>query len=665
MKSFRIPAALGWSLIGMVILKLVLVSNEEILAFYLPHDDLWHIRAAERFYWFSAYSSDSLLHLPIYPLFVQLVHLTGLPLRMGAELVYCGGACCLSISLWRLGCGCLPSIFAAAATILLPASFQIPNRAGAEVLLAPLMMFALAGSLTWWSSRGRTGGWRTALLAGTWWALAWNTRKESILLLAPLGALALCLILADRREGFRGVSMRLAAGVGIPLAMCILLASAISAANHARWGLYSNSILTSPGFKAAYKALQSIPPEHPLHYISVPVEVRNKAYEASARFAKLRPCLEGDIGRRWAAVSRTSFTDPIGMTGLDPMEIANGWFYWALHDAVIASGNGKTPAAENLFLLKVAEQIHKAQRKGLLERRWVPVAMIESDWRLWLPGLPASIARVSSLLTTSTVNPGWVYDDKDASAISWMFDKMANRRAFPSRPREGLLSGWITSKDGKVPTLTLFLASGAPAAQTTPDVVRPDVDRTLATGFALRFSMDHPELISDGFLRVSIEGSGSVDIPAKNLATDRVLAIDIGSSQVVFQVDLLDLPVPPYVWSKSLQGLWEKLYLAAARWAAWSLVAVWPALIWIFLRRKSLPPCMIAFCLFAAAVAARIAFFALLDATSWPAEQPRYLFPVMPLYAVLLVTAVSIVLGALADMFRRIFSASGWTKDIC
>lgn len=566
-RAMRAPALLLWSLLGLVVLKLALVSSEEIQAFLLPHDDLWHIRAAGRLYWFGDYSWDTLLHLPVYPLFIELVSWSGLPLRVGTELVYCLGACALVLALWRLGVGTFWALAAALATIFQPASFQTPNRAGAEVLLAALLMWALAGSLTWWSRRGERLGWIQMIATGLWWALAWNVRKESILLAGVLGCFGLCILLADRQEGLRTVGKRMLVGVGAPLFLSLALASGIAAANHARWGLFATSILTAPGYKAAYKALQSIPPQRPLRFISVPVEVRDMAYEASPRFAKLRPYLEGDVGKSWAGISKSSFTDPIGMTGLDEREIANGWFYWALHDAVVAAGYGKTPAQENEYLQKVADQIRKAQKKGLLGYRWVPVAMLEPDGRLWLPGLPGSMRSVAGFLTAPSVLPGMVYDDPGSGPVRELFDQVAHRRKSLTSPSE-------------------------------------------------KNSFDH-------------RGSAA--------------------------------PVP---WTKPVQVWWQGIYLAAAGWAAWALVLLVPAWAWMIARGGGLPAYSVAVVLFGSLVAARIAFFALLDATAWPA-QPRYLYPVMPVYGALLVLAVATVVQAaneirlsLLPKFRFISSRS-------
>ncbi len=653
-KRISVSISIRWILIVMVLLKLVLISKEEIHAYFLPHDDLWQIWAADRFCWLGHYTWDKLLHLPIYPLFIKLVNLTGLPLRIGSELIYCAAACCLCLSLRRLGFGFLLTTLAAAAIIFQPASFQIPNRAGAEILLAPLLMFALAGSLSWWSTRHSPFAWNQTLWTGICWALAWNVRKESILLLGLLGIIALCLVIADHKTGIREIGRRLATGVLFPLFMSLALSAGISTLNYAKWGLYTTSILTSTGFKAAYSALQSIPPSCPRQFIGVPVESREKAYGVSAQFAKLRPHLEGRIGANWAYISKTTFTDPIGMTGLNAREIASGWFYWALHDAVVASGNGKTPAEENLFLQSVADEIQKAQKKGLLERRWVPVAMIEPNWRLWLPSLPSSLLSVSSLFMKSYVTPVFVYDDGSASDVSWMFDETANRRTTLTRPRDGIISGWMLAEHGKIRSLSLRSPEGT-VAETGPSVMRPDITLLEKTGFSLKFPANLQGLKANGLLRVDLEDKTGVDIPISEISTRHILTRNTGSSVVNIGFDSMDLPAPANAWTKHLQSLWESIYLEVSFWAVWLLVLSVPALLWIYVRERTLPAFAVAFVLFGSIVAVRIVFFALLDATSWPAaNQPRYVYPVMPLFAALLVTSLAIVLYAAKDIFHMI-----------
>jgi hypothetical protein len=85
------------------LLKLVLVSNQDIVAWYRPHDDYWQILSAAHSVWWRPYSEWTLMHLPVYPVFVAVMGAIGLPLRLAIELLYIGGAAALAFAFGRLG----------------------------------------------------------------------------------------------------------------------------------------------------------------------------------------------------------------------------------------------------------------------------------------------------------------------------------------------------------------------------------------------------------------------------------------------------------------------------------------------------------------------------------------------------------------------------------
>src|SRR5690349_15149912 len=88
----RSALAFRSALILIGLFKLLLVSKQDIVAFDRPHDDYWQILSSSHWYWGAPYDQWTLMHLPVYPLFVALTRLTGLPLRLAIELVYLGGA---------------------------------------------------------------------------------------------------------------------------------------------------------------------------------------------------------------------------------------------------------------------------------------------------------------------------------------------------------------------------------------------------------------------------------------------------------------------------------------------------------------------------------------------------------------------------------------------
>src|SRR5260370_4556917 len=71
---------------ALALVKLLLVSGDEIVASYTPNDDLWYLHSAKEWYWLGAYSDAPFLappfiRLPIYPLFIALTKLLRFSLR--------------------------------------------------------------------------------------------------------------------------------------------------------------------------------------------------------------------------------------------------------------------------------------------------------------------------------------------------------------------------------------------------------------------------------------------------------------------------------------------------------------------------------------------------------------------------------------------------------
>ena len=354
-----------WFLVG---LKLALVSHEEILACFLPHDDLWHVKAAERLVWTGRYEWDTLIHYPLFSLFIAAVKFVGLPLRIALDLCLCAAALLCSRAVWQAGYSPMTAAVVGMAAMFHPASFELPNRIGAEILLAPVLLGAVSATIIWWNRRSQSNGWWAAMHAACWWAAAWNLRKESILLAATLSVFAMMIVLQHRRENWRAWGRHLFWGVVLPILFASGISTAVKATNSVRWGLYSKSILEAPGFVAAYRALQSIPPVETVPYVPVPISVREQAYVASPAFAEMREYLDVSNPVGWSGFSR-DFLSGLELRGLDEREIAAGWFYWALHDAAVAVGRVKTPVEEDSFFRTIANEIDAAQKDGRLGRR--------------------------------------------------------------------------------------------------------------------------------------------------------------------------------------------------------------------------------------------------------------------------------------------------------
>ena len=630
------PRTLLCWLILLIIIKLVLSSHEEMQGSYSPHDDLWQVWAAERSYWGGDGHANFLYHLPVYPLFIKLVSVTGVPFRVAMELTYCAAASLLSLALWRIGFPSAVAGFAAMAAILHPASFQQPNRFGAEILLSPLLMFALAGSLEWWVARQRGSSWKWAFFAALFWALAWNVRKEAVVLLPIFAIMAFCLWRADRSEGWKCVRHRMMLGAGLPLATCLVLSTAFKTINYCHWGLFANSVLTAPGYKAAFKALQRISPSQPIDYMPVTVEARRYAYEESPSFKKIKPQLEGNIGKGWAIFSK-EFTDSKGLGALDPLEVSAGWFYWDLYESALKACHTSSPAKADLLFAQIAKEINKALAEGRLPGRFVPIAMIDPDFSRWLPRLGVSLHAVYNAFISPAVT---VRPSRDQPFLSpqiiGLFDDLANRRAYVLKLGPGEVIGWIQAPQDNIASLGLRFSNGSPVAASLATTPRLDAGPT-ALGFSFIVPSHFQKKWKKMRLVATLKSGGEVEWLIGNLMAGKVEHVDSDSQSIALACDYIKAPCDSAIWR--VQAQWERSYYALVRWIQWlALTGIVLAVISSLRQRRVAEILVVA--LFSTAVAARLFLFAILDACAWSGDQPRYLFAVMPLYGMLLVMGV-------------------------
>ena len=286
----------------LALLKLALVSNQDIVAWYHPHDDYWQILSAAHWVWWRPYDQWTLMHLPVYPTFVALAGAIGLPLRIAIELFYIGGAATLTFALGRLGVPGLLRIVIFTMIVFHPYSYAEFDYAFAETLYACLMLYLVALFIRLLAPASRSDLiWNAALFA-TVMALMWHCRKESIL----LGGLLALMTLAILAALFRGLLSRTdAVRLGLVLIAAPAFAIAavgalISTANGLRYGLWHTNQMVVPNYVRAYSTLQAIRPDHPIRFVPISREARQKAYAVSPAFRELAPFIDGER-ENWGA----------------------------------------------------------------------------------------------------------------------------------------------------------------------------------------------------------------------------------------------------------------------------------------------------------------------------------------------------------------------------
>ena len=136
-------------------------------------------------------------------------------------------------------------------------------------------------------------------------------------------------------------------------------------ANYLRWGVFAVSDLSTPNFKAAYRGLLRIRPDHSIRYVSITRDMRERAYAVSPSFRELAPFLEGQTLTDCSAGWRNFQNVP-------PEEYSGGWFVVALREAAAESGHYQSAGETEAYYGRVAEELRAAEAEGRLATRWLP-----------------------------------------------------------------------------------------------------------------------------------------------------------------------------------------------------------------------------------------------------------------------------------------------------
>lgn len=627
-------------LILLAMMKLWLVSGEEIVASSQGYDMAWHILSASRGVWFgSNYDQFSFIHLPVSPLWIATVHFTGIPLRIAVELLLLGSG---FYSIYALRSANISRYICAACFVLIvfnPWTFKLFNLTLAEIPYTSLMLAVIAAAILVVVHLNDPSCFSHSLCLGLWSALLWNLRKENILIALLLVLLGMISVLVIRYQGkTRGESFRkLRVTFFVPITIVALVTVMIMTLNYWKWGLFSMTELSSNGYKAAYKALLRIKPVSPQRYVSITKNARRTAYEVSPSFRELRTSLENPLNGYSKETER--------VTGIRN-EIAAGWFYWALRDAVATAGHLRSAREGEIFFQKIADEINGAIDEGRIEGRFTPFTFLDPDILSYLPNIPESFLKIWKLFISRREMPDV---SNDASPdLAQVYDRVANRRAALVGQTILSIKGWVLLSTDAVVRVTLRDARGDILGETASMQPRGDVQSLflqsgehavpLKTGFLLSIGKSHEEL--GGACYVFTTSSGKeITAPysdirlgemymAKGESIDRMLRCTIDSFTPMKHAFGLPAMAQKAVW---------KFHGCVVEWLTY-LGAV--AVISMALCRRAVrwnEPANVVMILLAVVVSSRVALFALLDASSWSGDQGRYLLPVMPLYSCFLV----------------------------
>jgi len=366
--SFRWPSLEKWILGFLILLKLWLISDLDIVASQYIHDMLWVMRSAQIAYWGDApYSSMAYIKEPLMPLFLAGCKEIGIPARIGIELLLIFAALVfVQAGPFRRGNGWMKAgrCLLFASIIFYPVTVGIFCQVTADPLYISLMVLWMALSLNLcWSMKETgsirwVGGCALAMVSG----LMAITRPEEVFVLISLfccGGALVAIGVARGASGFRVLRCGLGMG-GVILGMG-LITGVVKTINYERIGFWGISEQTESNYCRAIKALRSVRSETPDRFVWIDNQTLKKVAAVSPAVKIVEPYLTGRLMIWNTCVPDNNLTKTAA--------ISASVFPWALRDAVDLSGNATSAPSSALFYGRMADEIIEAQHKGLLPRQ--------------------------------------------------------------------------------------------------------------------------------------------------------------------------------------------------------------------------------------------------------------------------------------------------------
>lgn len=610
-------------------LQLWLAAPDEVVASPNSYDQLRYVEMAEHLAagdWLGPYGPFTLLRAPGYPLWLALVHHSGVRLRVAAECLLAATAFVFALSLRRVGASSAAAAAAFAVLVLQPHAFLVNRQVLPAGFYLPMLLLLLAGLVLAADARRPLGRAAHAAWAGLAAGLLWVTRPESFLI--PVLVIGTALVeLGIRRGQPLGLRLRDALlGLACVAAGAGLVIGAVAGANDRRYGVAVVAEPRSPGYRAAQRALRSVEHATPRRFSPVPAEVRARVYAVSPSFRRLEPWLEAPSWARSVSCKQLGICNDLGT-----------YFAWRLREAVAARGGARGAPATEASFRRIAEEVQSACDAGTLRCRDVRFAFLHPYWGTWLPHLGASmralLARIGSAGTPQDRDPP--RDDTSLpEPLRRRFDVLAQRRPERTSDRWFEVAGHVEAP-ALLNAVSLRAGSEGPA---TPLAVAGETGAR-RIDFAFRW-----ERAAAPAARLRLEiarrAGESVEVPL-----DAVVRAPVQRDGVRVAIDTLD-PIDPDEGVRS--GLRRALWSLHALWVRVAGLGGVAAGLLCLTRRRPRgrnPVYWVAVGALLLALASRLLLLAAVDASAFPADTSRYLHPVIPLYSCLALLLIDAALA--------------------
>lgn len=343
--------------------------------------------------WLGPYSELTLVKGPIFPIFLAILSLTGLPVDIGQYLFMYAACLYASFTVAKLY-GARSGL----AILLLLAALLCPTNYIPRTLTLRSFFYTGLTVIVWtqflhliYSARPLVSRLLQAALFGVFFALFWYTREEGFWIVPSMVMAQAIRLVALRHEAmsllFRK-EITTAIGVAGGVVGVFLLLGFL---NQHYYGKFVLVEVKSSAFQDAMVALQRVGATYQTPFLPLPAEARTQVYSVSPLFAELQPYLDPRNGLSPFASACKYLQTPCG-------DLPGGWFMWALRDAAAKAGKHTSArAAAEYYSALAAEVAGACESKAVRCISWLPplIPYVTKDqWRLY----PSTFVRALMLL---------------------------------------------------------------------------------------------------------------------------------------------------------------------------------------------------------------------------------------------------------------------------
>jgi hypothetical protein len=357
-------------IIAILLVRLYLATGVRVWAFVTNHyDDGMMLKDAASLIannWLGAFDQYTLAKGITFPLYLMLLNKIGLPFLF-ANVLMCFIASLVFIMVFRK---IIPNkiVLSIIYTVLMfnpiaSASWTF-NRAYRDSLYSYLVVILFSIIIKIYLNRkgNISKNFLFSIVAGIFLSATWLAREDSPWVVPFVGMALIvtaCFILFDKQVKQKVMRLVVLAIIPILLVCSILTVSTI---NYIHYGVFITNEYTGGYLPKLFKALTIIQPDEWMPQVPIPKSTREKAYEVSPTFAKLKPVLE----------NHTFVVEGKGNASCSMLA-------WAVIDSVQWYGLKDAKSSQE-FYKKSAEEINSAIEKGKLPVRGGYLFMFESPW---------------------------------------------------------------------------------------------------------------------------------------------------------------------------------------------------------------------------------------------------------------------------------------------